>query len=146
MGDLRLNETSYSGHGTGVLMLNGVNYTGGSGGGSGADYIESWILKSGSSDSVPTIVIHQTFTDGLLSGIDVKQQGGGSTVNSGDISTYIGGDSNWLWRATANDDMTYTLYDVNTQTEGALQTAQNGDIIINDGDLNTYCMEIRRYS
>lgn len=28
MGDLRLNEISYSGNGTGVLMLNGVNYTG----------------------------------------------------------------------------------------------------------------------
>lgn len=29
MGDLRLNEISYSNNGTGVLMLNGVNYTGG---------------------------------------------------------------------------------------------------------------------
>lgn len=29
MGDLRLNEISYSGNGTGVLMLNGINYTGG---------------------------------------------------------------------------------------------------------------------
>lgn len=28
MGDLRLNEISYSGDGTGVLMLNGINYTG----------------------------------------------------------------------------------------------------------------------
>lgn len=33
MGDLRLNDISYSGNGTGVLMLNGVNYTGGQGGG-----------------------------------------------------------------------------------------------------------------
>lgn len=29
MGDLRLNEISYSNNGTGVLMLNGINYTGG---------------------------------------------------------------------------------------------------------------------
>lgn len=36
MGDLRLNEISYSNNGTGVLMLNGVNYTGGSGGGGGS--------------------------------------------------------------------------------------------------------------
>lgn len=145
MGDLRLNNNSYSGYGTGVLMLNGVNYTANRGGG-GIDYIESWILKSGSSDSVPTIVIHQEFTDGKLSSIDVKQQGGGSSVVSGDITTYIGNDSSWLWRATATDDMSYKLYDVNTQTEGPLQTAQSGDVIINDGDLNTYCVEIRRYS
>lgn len=145
MGDLRLNNNSYSGYGTGVLMLNGVNYTA-SQGGDGVDYIESWILKSGSSVSVPTIVIHQEFTDGKLSSIDVKEQGGGSTVVSGDISTYIGSSSSWLWQATATDAMTYKLYNVNTQTEGPLQTAQANDVIINDGDLNTYCMEIRRYS
>lgn len=146
MGDLRLNNNSYSGYGTGVLMLNGVNYTGGASGGGGVDYIESWILKSGSSVSVPTIVIHQEFTDGKLSSIDVKEQGGNSSVVNGDITTYIGSDSNWLWKATATDDMTYKLYNVNTQTEGPLQTAQANDVIINDGDLNTYCMEIRRYS
>lgn len=33
MGDLRLNNNSYSGYGTGVLMLNGVNYTANQGGG-----------------------------------------------------------------------------------------------------------------
>ena len=33
MGDLRLNDISYSGNGTGVLMLNGINYTGGGSGG-----------------------------------------------------------------------------------------------------------------
>ena len=37
MGDLRLNNTSYSNNGTGVLMLNGVNYTGGGGGGESED-------------------------------------------------------------------------------------------------------------
>ena len=35
MGDLRLNDISYSGNGTGVLMLNGINYTGGGSGGGG---------------------------------------------------------------------------------------------------------------
>ena len=35
MGDLRLNDISYSNNGTGVLMLNGVNYTGGGSGGGG---------------------------------------------------------------------------------------------------------------
>ncbi len=145
MGDLRLNNNSYSGYGTGVLMLNGINYTANQGGG-GIDYIESWILKSGSSDSVPTIVAHMTYTDGQLDSFDVKQQGGGASVVSGDITTYIGNDSSWLWRATATDDMTYRLYNVNNQTLGPLQTAENGDVIINDGDLTTYCMEIRRYS
>lgn len=33
MGNLMLNDISYSGNGTGVLMLNGINYTGGQGGG-----------------------------------------------------------------------------------------------------------------
>lgn len=144
MGDLRLNNNSYSGYGTGVLMLNGVCYTAAKEG--GVDYIESWILKSGSSDSVPTIVIHQEFTDGKLSSIDVKQQGGGSSVVSGDITTYIGNDSNWLWKATTTDDMTYKLYNVNTQTLGPLLTAAAGDVIVSDGDLNTFCVEIRRYS
>lgn len=144
MGDLRLNNNSYSGYGTGVLMLNGVCYTAAKEG--GIDYIESWILKSGSSDSVPTIVIHQEFTDGKLSSIDVKQQGGGSTIVSGDISTYIGNDSNWLWKATATDDMTYRIFNVNTQTLGPLLTAAAGDVIVSDGDLNTFCVEIRRYS
>lgn len=35
MGNLMLNDISYSGNGTGVLMLNGINYTGGQGGGGG---------------------------------------------------------------------------------------------------------------
>lgn len=40
MGDLRLNNISYSNNGTGVLMLNGVNYTGGgSGGGNSFDTV-----------------------------------------------------------------------------------------------------------
>lgn len=35
MGNLMLNDISYSNNGTGVLMLNGINYTGGSDGGGG---------------------------------------------------------------------------------------------------------------
>jgi len=145
MGDLRLNNTSYSGYGTGILMLNGVCYTASQGGG-GIDYIESWILKSGSSDSVPTIVSHSEYTDGNISSFDVKQQPGGSSVVNGDITTYIGGDSNWLWRATATAAMTYRIFDVNAQTLGPLLTAAAGDVIVSNGDLNTFCVEIRRYS
>lgn len=53
MGNLMLNDISYSGNGTGVLMLNGINYTGGQGGGGGGlmpiSLIDEavWIATSG---------------------------------------------------------------------------------------------------
>ena len=111
------------------------------------NYIESWILKSGSNDEIATIVSHSTFSNtGEMSSFDVKPQRGGATVVSGDITTEIGSSTNWLWKATATADMTYRLYNVNNGNIGTLQTAHNGDVIISDGDLTTYCMEIRRYS
>lgn len=110
------------------------------------DYIESWIIKSASSVAVPTIVAHTVYTDGQPSSFDVKQQEGNTSLSNGDITTYIGSDSNWLWKVTATAAMTYRLFNVNTGVLGNLQTAAVNDVIIDDGDLTTYCMEIRRYS
>lgn len=110
------------------------------------DYSESWIIKSGASDYYATIIGHNTYSNGALTSYDVKAQAGGATVVNGDITTRIGSDTNWLWKVTATAAMTYRLYNVNTGELSALLTAQANDVIINDGDLNNYCIEIRRYS
>ena len=111
------------------------------------DYLESWIINSQTSIPIPTTTTHIQYTDGVISAFDVCQNQGDATITMGDITTFIGSASSWLWRVTANNDMTYRLYDVLTGTLGELQTAQSGDVIIDDGITGTaYCVEIRRYS
>lgn len=113
----------------------------------GVDYLESWIINSQTSIPIPTTTTHIQYTDGVISAFDVCQNQGNDTITMGDITTFIGSASDWLWRVTANNDMTYKLYDVLTGTLGELQTAQSGDVIIDDGVVGTaYCVEIRRYS
>lgn len=72
MGDLRLNEISYSNNGTGVLMLNGINYTGGSSGGGGGE---------GSTNLASDIV----WTEGA----QLDSSGNVETVNYARVSDFI---------------------------------------------------------
>ena len=117
------------------------------GGGGGIDYLESWIINSKTSLPIPTSTTHITYTNGNISAFDVCQNAGNDTITMGDITTFIGNASDFYWWVTANTNMTYRIYDVLTGTLGALQTAQSGDRIISDGDIDIpYCMEIRRYS
>ena len=113
----------------------------------GIDYIESWIINSKSSVAIPTTTTHIEYTDGAMSSFDVADNAGNETVTMGDITTFIGNASGFYWWVTANDDMTYRIYNVLTGELGELQTASSGDRIIDDGDIDVpYCMEIRRYS
>lgn len=115
--------------------------------GGGIDYLESWIINSKSSVNIPTTTTHIQYTDGVMSSFDVADNAGNETVIMGDITTFIGDASSFYWWVTANDDMTYRIYNVLTGVLGELQTASSGDRIISDGDIsNPYCMEIRRYS
>lgn len=69
MGDLRLNEISYSGNGTGVLMLNGVNYTGGSSGGGGVPECGYTLFKDGEFYNTDIMEIEPTtytIEDGMI--------------------------------------------------------------------------------
>lgn len=114
----------------------------------GVDYIESWTLKSqNSTTTVPTITTHITYTDGNISAFEVKENAGNANVVCGDVTTYIGDASSYLWKATATDDMTYRIYDIVNDTLSELRTATNGDVIVSGGSISSpYCVEIRRYS
>jgi hypothetical protein len=116
-------------------------------GGSGIDYLESWIINSKSAVNIPTTTTHLVYTNGAISTFENADNAGNETVTLGDITTFIGDASGYYWWVTANTNMTYRIYDVLAGTLGALQTAQSGDRIISDVDvLVPHCMEIRRYS
>lgn len=61
MGELRLNDISYSGN-QGALLLNGIDYTGGGGGGGGGGITFDHILDHGMISSLSAYVT-QTFED-----------------------------------------------------------------------------------
>lgn len=115
-----------------------------SGGGSGVDYLESWIISNSSTTNVSHIEYN---TDGIITDFINYPQPGNTTRVLGDVSTYIGASSNWLWQVTATADMTYRIFDVVNNTVTELRTATANTVILNNipssGD---YIYEIRRYS
>ena len=114
----------------------------------GVDYIEAWILKSqNTTTTIPTITTHLTFTSGVITSFEVKENAGNASVVCGDLTTYIGDASGYKWLATATDNMTYKICDIVNGTMSALQTATSGTQIITDGAISApFCVEIRRYS
>lgn len=109
--------------------------------------IESWIINSKTSISIPTTTTHISYTNDIISSFDVCQNAGDHTITMGDLQTFIGNSSDFYWQVTALDDMTYKIHDVLNNTYSELLTASNGDVIIDDGTIDEpYCMEIIRYS
>lgn len=111
MGDLRLNDISYSGNGTGVLMLNGINYTGGGSGG-------GEIVLS------PIAVTSQMVTASSTVGSNFEgyRAFNGQSCN---LSTMQGG-----WLAGASDSSPYLKVDFGTAKtlrRLAVETANNAN-------------------
>ena len=108
------------------------------------DYLESWVITNKNT----TMVSHLTYLpDGSLSDVVSAGQAGNTTLTLGDVSTYIGASSNWLWQATATADMKYKIYDVVNQSLSELRTATANTVILQGVPISgNYVYEIRRYS
>lgn len=135
MGNLMLNDISYSGNGTGVLMLNGINYTGGQGGGGGGSVTPDYCDFCNEYIELPFTpnANHKVFVDYELPMYINQLQILGNT--RGTASSFYHGLYNYnMYVYTASGERNWSTSGITVEGRHTLTVNDNGRIIFDEVD------------